>query len=72
MMATEPKGLKAPQVQLKDFYVIKSIGEGTFGKVYLVEKTSDGTLYAMKTLKKDKLLIDDKILECTILEKKIL
>jgi serine/threonine protein kinase len=64
--------VKKQSVSLNDFYIIKSIGEGTFGKVYLVEKTSSGELYAMKTLKKDKLLIDDKILECTIIEKKIL
>ena len=48
-----PNQLKKTQIQLKDFNIIKSIGEGTFGKVYLVEKTNNGELFAMKTLKKD-------------------
>jgi serum/glucocorticoid-regulated kinase 2 len=65
-------GKNEETVKLSDFEIIKLLGEGTFGKVYLVEKNNSGDLFALKTLKKDKLLVDEKILECTILEKKIL
>jgi serine/threonine protein kinase len=33
--------------------MLKVIGRGSFGKVYLVQKKDNDKLYAMKTLKKD-------------------
>ena len=33
---------------LDDFDLVKVIGKGSFGKVTLVKKKSDGNLYAMK------------------------
>jgi serine/threonine protein kinase len=60
------------EVLLADFNIKKVVGEGAFGKVYLVEKKDTKALYAMKTLAKDMLLEDDRILESTLLEKKIL
>ena len=50
----------------------KVVGEGAFGKVFLVEKKDTKEFFAMKTLAKDMLLEDDRILESTLLEKKIL
>ena len=50
----------------------KEIGKGAFGEVYLVEKKDTKELFAMKTLAKEKLLTDDRILQSTLLEKKIL
>jgi len=44
------------QVELKDFTIKKVIGRGAFGKVFLVQKISDGKVYAMKTLRKDVIL----------------
>ena len=41
---------------MEDFKIIKVIGRGSFGKVYMVEKKSDGKIFAMKTLKKDQVL----------------
>ena len=41
---------------MDDFKIIKVIGRGSFGKVYMVEKKSDGKIFAMKTLKKDQVL----------------
>ena len=32
------------------------IGRGSFGKVYMVKKKSDGAIYAMKSLKKDQII----------------
>lgn len=47
------------------------IGRGTFGKVFLVQHKSTGRVYAMKTMRKDQLLIGN-ILKSTLLEKEIL
>lgn len=43
-------------VSLDDFTIVKVIGRGSFGKVYLVKKKDDGKHFAMKTLKKDMIL----------------
>jgi hypothetical protein len=59
------------EVCLDDFKVIKVIGRGAFGKVFLVEFLRNQELFAMKSLKKDVLLDQDQI-ENTLLEKKIL
>ncbi|CAI2370208.1 unnamed protein product [Moneuplotes crassus] len=39
-------------VTLRSFSVIKIIGEGAYGKVYLVKKIDTGVLYAMKVIRK--------------------
>jgi len=41
---------------LNDFEIKKLIGQGTFGKVFLVQHPSNGTLYAMKCIRKDLIL----------------
>ena len=43
----------AQKIGLKDFDLIKVIGRGSFGKVYLVKKTGTEAHYAMKKLRKD-------------------
>ena len=40
------------KICLNDFAVIKLVGRGTFGKVLLVNKISNGKFFAMKVLKK--------------------
>lgn len=40
-------------INKQDFKILKVIGRGSFGKVYLVQKKDNDRLYAMKTLKKD-------------------
>lgn len=40
----------------KDFKALCQLGKGSFGEVYLVEKKDNGALYALKVLKKDKVL----------------
>ena len=37
-----------------DFQLIKVLGKGAFGKVYMVKRKTDGEIYAMKVLHKDK------------------
>ena len=36
-----------------DFEMVKVIGRGGFGKVYMVKKKSNGKVFAMKVLSKD-------------------
>ena len=43
-------------VKLSDFCIKKVIGRGSFGKVFLVQKISDGKVFAMKALNKDIIL----------------
>ena len=38
------------EVLLNDFHILKKIGEGAFGKVYLVEMKNNRQYYAMKTI----------------------
>ena len=59
------------EVKMEDFKLIKIIGRGSFGKVCLVEYLPNHEIYAMKSLKKDILIKEDKI-ESTLLEKEIL
>ena len=41
------------KISKNDFLILKVIGRGSFGKVYLVRKKDTGIPYAMKILKKD-------------------
>jgi serum/glucocorticoid-regulated kinase 2 len=41
------------KIAKNDFILLKVIGRGSFGKVYLVRKKDTGLAYAMKILKKD-------------------
>lgn len=43
-------------VNIDDFTIIKVIGRGSFGKVYMVRKNDSGSYYAMKVLKKEMVL----------------
>lgn len=40
------------KISKEDFKIIKVIGRGTFGKVFMVKKIDSGLVYAMKVLKK--------------------
>ncbi len=44
------------EMTVDDFDIIKVVGRGSFGKVYLVKKRDNGEFFAMKTLKKDVIL----------------
>lgn len=51
--------------------MVKVLGEGAFGKVFLVKNEDLDRYYAMKTIRKDK-IIEYEQLESTKLEKQIL
>lgn len=56
---------------LSDFAIKKMIGEGSYGKVYLIEKRDQpGHVYAMKFIEKHELLEDG--IECAELEAQLL
>ena len=46
-------------IELNDFEIVKVIGRGANGKVLLVKKKDSGEAFAMKQLRKDKLLDDE-------------
>jgi len=56
---------------LDDFTVKKVIGQGSFGKVYMVIHNQTGNVYAMKSIRKD-VVIDSEQLENLRLEKHIM
>ena len=58
-------------LQLKHFQYISTLGEGSFGKVILVRKKSNQTLYAIKLINTDK-LSDLRRLEYTRFERHVL
>ena len=46
----------AVEVELSDFTVTSELGRGAFGRVYLAELPATGKLYAIKGIRKDKLI----------------
>jgi len=47
------KDKRHSQVNFKDFELLSIIGNGTFGKIYLVQSNSLKTFHAMKCIRKD-------------------
>lgn len=59
------------EANLDDFTIVKRLGEGACGKVYLVQHSLNGKLYAMKAIRKD-LVIEMDQLENLYTEKNVL
>ncbi|KAL6071210.1 RPS6 protein kinase [Balamuthia mandrillaris] len=59
------------RISVDDFEILKCIGEGSYGKVFQVRKKDTGMIYAMKVLKKQRLLQEGEV-EHTLTEQKIL
>ena len=51
------------KISKDDFLIVRVIGRGGFGKVYMVKKKSSGTVYAMKVLSKDQIAMKDLALK---------
>ncbi|XP_062617568.1 ribosomal protein S6 kinase alpha-5-like [Saccostrea cucullata] len=63
------------KVGMKDFELLKVLGTGAYGKVFLVRKTTgkdQGKLYAMKVLKKASIVQKTKTTEHTKTERQVL
>lgn len=63
--------VKQRELSLESFKIISVLGKGTFGKVYLTELKDNGSLYAIKAIRKD-VLIETEQVESTKLERDIL
>lgn len=49
-------GNKVPSVSIEDFEVLKVVGQGAFAKVYQVRKIHTSEIYAMKVMRKDRIM----------------
>ena len=56
---------------LEDFKIVKMVGKGTFGKVFLVQHANNKKFYAMKTIRKD-IILENENIDSLKLEKEIL
>ncbi|KAL4281212.1 hypothetical protein GQ457_03G028940 [Hibiscus cannabinus] len=52
----ESRPLEQQPVGLEDFEVLKVVGQGAFGKVYQVRRNGTSDIYAMKVMRKDKVM----------------
>ncbi|KAL6208636.1 hypothetical protein ACLB2K_019583 [Fragaria x ananassa] len=55
----EENFLRSESVGIEDFEVLKIVGKGAFAKVYQVRKMGTSEIYAMKVMRKDKIMKDD-------------
>jgi len=62
---------KTGNVSKKDFQMLSVVGKGSYGKVFLVKKNTNGELYALKVLKKAEISKRNQI-EHTMTERRIL
>lgn len=53
------KSARSKKVNLKDFTMKGVISRGTYGKVFLATLKNDPKLFAIKTIRKDKMLEDN-------------
>ncbi|XP_019184433.1 PREDICTED: serine/threonine-protein kinase AtPK2/AtPK19-like [Ipomoea nil] len=67
----QERSLLPKSVGLEDFEVLKVVGQGAFGKVYQVQKIDTSEIFAMKVMRKDKVL-DKSQTEYMISERNIL
>jgi novel protein kinase C delta type len=61
---------RTKKIVMDNFNIMKLVGKGSFGKVFLVSNKTTNDHYAMKALKKDIVLQDDDV-ECTMLERDV-
>ena len=59
------------KVSYSEFVGITQLGKGSFGEVYLVSKQDTGALYAMKVLRKDK-IISHNLIRYALTERNVL
>ncbi|XP_021291733.1 serine/threonine-protein kinase AtPK2/AtPK19-like [Herrania umbratica] len=48
--------IKVRSIDIEDFEILKVVGQGAFGKVYQVRKKGTPEIYAMKVMRKDKIM----------------
>jgi serine/threonine protein kinase len=60
------------EVDLSHYEVLKVVGKGAFGKVNAVENRTDGKLYALKTMDKEKFLGKKSLLKTLWIERQVM
>ena len=63
--------VKKQKFNLEEFIIMRTLGTGSFGRVHLIQKKSNGKYYAMKVMKKSE-VVRLKQVEHTLNEKHIL
>ncbi|PRQ42681.1 putative protein kinase AGC-Pl family [Rosa chinensis] len=56
LQVVEENSMKTESVGIEDFEVLKVVGQGAFAKVYQVRKKGTSEIYAMKVMRKDKIM----------------
>lgn len=69
--AVKPDSTPKRTISLEAFHIIKVVGKGSFGKVFLVRHKATRQLYAMKVLKKDHIIKKNQV-EHTKTERSVL
>lgn len=57
----EELAMVSEKVNIEDFKILKLLGKGNYGKVMLVQHKEEGTLFALKTLRKNKVIKTSQI-----------
>jgi len=57
----EELAMVSAKINIEDFKILKVLGRGTYGKVMLVQHKDEGTLFALKTLRKKKVIKTSQI-----------
>ncbi|EGR30696.1 protein kinase domain protein [Ichthyophthirius multifiliis] len=70
-IGTSKKSEEKQQVNYKDFQKLNDLGEGAFGNVILVKKISNGKKFAMKIIKKSKIM-EQSLNRKMLIEKNVL
>lgn len=60
------------KMEPQDFEPLKVLGQGAYGKVFLVKEKATGRLFAQKQLKKASMVVEQKKIEQTMSERSIL
>ncbi|KAI6241300.1 Ribosomal protein S6 kinase [Aphelenchoides fujianensis] len=66
---------RSDSVSMQDFALIRVLGKGAYGKVFLVKKIGgpdSNRFYAMKVIKKERLVAKQKTLEHALMERQVL
>ncbi|KAJ2745870.1 hypothetical protein GGI20_001816 [Coemansia sp. BCRC 34301] len=69
--SSKPAGCQ-PKASVDDFTVLRLIGKGGYGKVYLVQHKQTRGYYAMKVLRKASILLQRRLIDFTMTERSIL
>lgn len=53
LFSRQDETVDVSKFKLEDYKIVRHVGRGTFGKVYLVKNTHTNKYFAMKSIRKD-------------------